>query len=47
MNRYNFKEVEKYWQSFWIDNQTFKTKKDKTKKRNKVKTQNRKIITLL
>ena len=33
MNRYNFKEVEKYWQSFWIDNQTFKTKKDKTKKK--------------
>ncbi|MFL2884234.1 MAG: leucine--tRNA ligase [Candidatus Pelagibacter sp.] len=33
MNRYNFKEVEKYWQSFWIDNQTFKTKTNKNKKK--------------
>ena len=33
MNRYNFKEVEKYWQSYWINNQTFKTKKDKNKKK--------------
>ena len=33
MERYNFKEVEKYWQSYWIDNQTFKTKLDKNKKK--------------
>ncbi len=33
MNRYNFKEVEKYWQSYWINNQTFKTKKNKDKKK--------------
>ena len=33
MSRYNFKEVEKYWQSIWIDNQIFKTKKDKSKKK--------------
>ena len=33
MDRYNFKEVEKYWQSFWIDNQTFKTKLNKNKKK--------------
>ena len=33
VDRYNFKEVEKYWQSFWIDNQTFKTKLNKNKKK--------------
>ncbi len=33
MNRYNFKEVESYWQSYWIDHQTFKTKLDKNKKK--------------
>tara|TARA_B100001057_G_scaffold455785_1_gene502585 strand:- start:1647 stop:4184 length:2538 start_codon:yes stop_codon:yes gene_type:complete len=33
VERYNFKEVEKYWQSYWIDNQTFKTKLDKNKKK--------------
>ena len=33
MNRYNFKKVEQYWQSFWIDNKTFKTKLDKNKKK--------------
>ena len=33
MNRYNFKEVEEYWQSFWDKNKTFQTKLDKTKKK--------------
>ncbi len=33
MDRYNFKEVEKYWQTFWETNHTFKTKLDKNKKK--------------
>ena len=33
MHRYNFKEVEKYWQTFWGTNQTFKTTLDKNKKK--------------
>ena len=33
MDRYNFKKIEKYWQSFWIDNKTFKTKINKNKKK--------------
>ena len=33
MERYNFKEVEKYWQSYWIENKTFKTKLNKDKKK--------------
>ena len=33
MNRYNFKEVEEYWQIFWHKNNTFQTKIDKTKKK--------------
>ncbi len=33
MERYNFKEVEKFWQSFWESNQTFKTKLEKNKKK--------------
>jgi len=33
VERYNFKEVEKFWQSFWESNQTFKTKLEKNKKK--------------
>ena len=33
MNRYNFKEVEKNWQTFWADKKIFKTKIDKNKKK--------------
>ena len=33
MNRYNFKEVEKKWQSYWHKNKLFKTKKDLKKKK--------------
>ena len=33
VNRYNFKEIEKFWQSYWEKNQTFKTKLDKNKKK--------------
>jgi len=33
VNRYNFKEVEEYWQIFWHKNNTFQTKIDKTKKK--------------
>ncbi len=33
MDRYNFKKVEKKWQSFWEDNNTFKAVLDKSKKK--------------
>ena len=33
MSRYNFKEVEKNWQTFWAKNKTFKTTLDKNKKK--------------
>ena len=33
MSRYNFKVVEEKWQKFWDDNQSFKTKLDKSKKK--------------
>ena len=33
MNRYNFKEIENKWQSYWDSNNSFKTKKDKNKKK--------------
>ncbi len=33
MNRYNFKEVEKNWQTFWADKKIFKTKIDQNKKK--------------
>ncbi len=33
MNRYNFKLIEKKWQSYWEKNKTFKTKLDKSKKK--------------
>ena len=33
MERYNFKSIEKYWQNYWHDNKTFKTKTDKNKKK--------------
>ena len=33
MERYNFKKVEEYWQSFWEENKSFKTKIDKNKKK--------------
>ena len=33
MNRYNFKEVEDKWQKFWAENQVFKSKIDKSKKK--------------
>ncbi len=33
MNRYNFKEIENKWQSYWDKNNSFKTKKDKNKKK--------------
>ncbi len=33
MDRYNFKTIEKKWQTFWEKNKTFKTKTDKTKKK--------------
>ena len=33
MNRYNFKSVEKKWQTFWDINKTFVAKKDKAKKK--------------
>ena len=33
MNRYNFKEVEKKWQTYWVENNFFKTKKDLKKKK--------------
>ena len=33
MERYNFKEVERYWQDYWDNNKSFKTKIDKNKKK--------------
>ena len=33
MERYNFKLVENKWQNFWIQNQSFKSKLDKNKKK--------------
>ena len=33
MERYNHKVVESYWQNFWEENNTFKTKVDKSKKK--------------
>ena len=33
MERYNFKTVESKWQKFWSDNDSFKVKKDKNKKK--------------
>ena len=33
MERYNFKIVEKKWQEFWIQNQTFKSEIRKDKKK--------------
>ena len=33
MDRYNFKKVEKKWQDFWKDNNTFKAVLDKSKKK--------------
>ena len=33
MNRYNFNLIETKWQTFWEKNQTYKTLKDKNKKK--------------
>jgi len=33
VERYNFKEVESFWQKYWDTNNTFKTKVDKNKKK--------------
>ena len=33
MNRYNFKEIESKWQSYWDKHNSFKTQTDKTKKK--------------
>ena len=33
MERYNFKEVESFWQNYWDTNNSFKTKVDKNKKK--------------
>ena len=33
MERYNFKEIENYWQTYWDKNKSFKTKLDKNKKK--------------
>ena len=33
MERYNFKTIENYWQSYWEENNFFKTKIDKNKKK--------------
>ena len=33
MQRYNFKSVEKYWQNFWEENQSFKAQTNKNKKK--------------
>ena len=33
MSRYNFKEIEKKWQSYWDKNNSFSTKVDKSKKK--------------
>ena len=32
MERYNFKKVEEKWQKFWLDNNSFLTTIDKSKK---------------
>ena len=29
---YNFSEIEKKWQNYWKDNNTYKTEEDKSKK---------------
>ena len=33
MERYNFKNIEEYWQDYWHKNKTYKTETDKTKKK--------------
>ena len=33
MERYNFKLIENYWQNYWDENKSFKTKTDKNKKK--------------
>ena len=33
MERYNFKKTENYWQKYWEDNKSFKTKTNKDKKK--------------
>src|SRR6056300_696860 len=33
MSRYNFKDIEKKWQKIWVENNTFKAKKDLNKKK--------------
>jgi leucyl-tRNA synthetase len=33
VERYNFKEVESFWQNYWDTNNSFKTKLDKNKKK--------------
>ena len=33
MNRYNFKVVESKWQEFWQKNKSFKSEKNKSKKK--------------
>ena len=33
MERYNFKLVEEKWQKYWLDNKTFKSEKNKAKKK--------------
>ena len=33
MERYNFKSIEDKWQKYWDKNKTFKTVKDKNKKK--------------
>jgi len=33
VNRYNFKEIEKKWQDFWVKNKSFKTEKNLKKKK--------------
>jgi leucyl-tRNA synthetase len=33
VERYNFKEVESYWQNYWDNNKSFRTKIDKNKKK--------------
>ena len=32
MERYNFKDIENKWQTFWEKNNSFKTKTEQTKK---------------
>ena len=36
MDRYNFKIIEKKWQDYWKDNNTFKAILDKSKKNSTV-----------